>query len=138
MLINYWQAGQKVGCFPLLVVPVDVFIKQFASIFSAYPPVNSHLYLQVREKSFQGIVGIWQPCFRPVLECPQKWHVPLDAEEGTAQPGAHVWRCFPLDALVVYPFVQDILILPVPLIECLDETVLVHPGYAVGKVQKFS
>lgn len=64
----------------VLIVSFEIFIYEFISVFLADPPMNPNLGFQIREYALNGIVGIWKPCFRMVIEVPKQWHVSFYAQ----------------------------------------------------------
>lgn len=55
--------------FPL-IVSFHEFVKEFLTVLPADSAMDADLCFQFREQPFQGIVGIWQAQFRPVIESP--------------------------------------------------------------------
>ena len=115
-----------------------ILINELDLMFSSQSAMYSQFRVDVRKDSLQSVVRVWQPDVGIVVESPKQWHVPFDAQVCAAQSGTHVGRFVLFDAPVMHPFVKYVIVLFVPQVECADETVLVHPGDAVGKSQQLS
>lgn len=64
----------------VLIVPFEIFIGEFLSVFPADSPMNPNLVFQIREYCLKGIVGIWKSCFGMVIEGPKQRHVAFYAQ----------------------------------------------------------
>ena len=73
--IGHSQTGLIVS-----IVPFEIFIYEFLSVFPADSLMNPDLCFQVGENSLKRIVCIWKPCFRVVIKSPKQWHVTLYAQ----------------------------------------------------------
>lgn len=62
----------------------DYLVKELFPILPADPAMYTNLCLQFREQPFQGVVGVRKTKFWPVIEGPQKWHIPFQTEVCTA------------------------------------------------------
>lgn len=47
--------------------------------------MHSQLRLDISKDTLQRIVGIGYVQFRIIIECPQSWHIALQAQIGTSQ-----------------------------------------------------
>lgn len=117
------------------VMPCNVLVKQPLPVLPADAAMNPDLCLQVGEHTLQGIVCPWKPGLRVLLERPEPLHVALHAQVRASETGPHVRRRLPLYPPVLYPLVQNLPVLLIPILEsgCERPAVLLCDAAYKGK-----
>ena len=77
---SIWPSRQKVGCLHLSIMSGKVLVNEFDSMHSSQSAMYSQFRFDVRKDSLQSVVRVWQPDVGIVVESPEQWHVPFDAQ----------------------------------------------------------
>ena len=100
-------------------------------MFSGESAVDPYLGFDVSEYRLKSVICVRYDSVPVIVEGPESFHVPFEAEIGTSELRSHVRRR--LHPPVLHSFVKDALIFDVPFLEGPHETLLVHPGHAADE-----
>ena len=91
--------------------------------------MDSQFRLYIGESALKRVVGVRQTELWPIVESPQKWHVPFNAQVCASQPPVSVSL---LPGGPVYAALRHELLPPlIPGVECSNETILVGAGHGL-------